>query len=166
MAEISVAPASSISANPAPLLTWQNIKTSLLRYHQDKWKVEWENETETSQITNQFFPTAESANFLKRIKLAHQVVQILTGHSCLKTFLNRIEAAESNLCSCGEAETVEHFLFECRKFSSQRIYLKSFCRTKFKCWPPPLHLLVSSHVTFINFRNHIMSTKHLNFNRL
>ena len=31
--------------------------------------------------------------------------------SCLKTFLNRIGAAESNLCSCGEAETVEHFLF-------------------------------------------------------
>ena len=69
-------------------------------------------------------------------------------------------------CSCGEAETVEHFLFECRKFSSQRIYLTNCCRTKLKCWPPPLDLLVSSRIAFRNFRNYIMSSKHLNFNRL
>jgi ribonuclease HI len=158
--------ASSSNTDSAPHLTWQNIKTALLKYHQDKWKAEWENETEASQITKQFFPTVESANLLRRIKLPHQVVQILTGHSCLKTFLNRIGAAETSLCSCGEVETVEHFLFECRKFSSQRIYLKNFCRTKLNCWPPPLHLLVSSRVAFRNFRNYIMSTNHLNFNRL
>ena len=50
--------------------------------------------------------------------------------------------------------------------SSQRIYLKSFCRTKLNCWLPPVHLLVSSRVAFRNFRNYIMSAKHLNFDRL
>ena len=44
-----------------------------------------------------------------------------------------------------QVETVKHFLFECRKFSSQRIYLQNFCRTNLNCLDPPLHLLVSSH---------------------
>ena len=53
------------------------------------------------------FLKVKSVKFSQQVSLPHQFVQILTGHSCLKTFLNRIGAAETRLCSCGNVETVE-----------------------------------------------------------
>ncbi|KAE8547614.1 hypothetical protein EYB25_009407 [Talaromyces marneffei] len=39
----------------------------------------------------------------------------------LNSYLNRIGAADSDLCACGQAsETVEHFLFRCTKWTAMR----------------------------------------------
>jgi predicted nucleic acid-binding Zn-ribbon protein len=49
------------------------------------------------------------------------LVQSRTGMARLNGFLHRIGAADSSLCECGQAtETVEHFLFRCRKWIAQR----------------------------------------------
>lgn len=39
----------------------------------------------------------------------------------LNGYLYRINVAESDQCACGQArETVEHFLFRCQKWTTQR----------------------------------------------
>jgi hypothetical protein len=165
--ELADRQARQVAASPTQpaktLATWQQIKTRIMKHHQEKWNEEWQRETLTSQTTKKFFPTTESAKPLKTTRLPHQVIQILSGHSRLRTFLYRIGAAEDDLCACGSAETTEHFIYHCPRFSSERLQLKNFCRTKLKCWPPPLHMLTSSRVALRQLKFFIMSTNRLNF---
>ncbi|KAL3706321.1 hypothetical protein TMatcc_007332 [Talaromyces marneffei ATCC 18224] len=54
-------------------------------------------------------------------KEAKTLAQLRTGMTRLNRYLNRIGAAHSNLCVCGQAsETVEHFLFRCSKWTAMR----------------------------------------------
>jgi hypothetical protein len=49
------------------------------------------------------------------------LAQLRTGMSRLNGFLYRINAAETDLCACGQAkETIEHFLFRCSRWDQHR----------------------------------------------
>lgn len=57
-------------------------------------------------------------------KEASVLAQLRTGMARLNGYLFRISAAETDQCACGQAkETVEHFLFRCRKWTAQRTEL-------------------------------------------
>jgi hypothetical protein len=57
-------------------------------------------------------------------KEASVLAQLRTGMARLNGYLYRINVAETDQCACGQArETVEHFLFRCRKWTTQRIAL-------------------------------------------
>jgi ribonuclease HI len=57
-------------------------------------------------------------------KEASVLAQLRTGMARLNGYLYRINVAETDQCVCGQArETVEHFLFRCRKWTTQRIVL-------------------------------------------
>jgi ribonuclease HI len=54
-------------------------------------------------------------------KEASVLAQLRTGMARLNTFLFRIRASTTDQCECGHAqETVDHFLFRCRKWTAQR----------------------------------------------
>jgi hypothetical protein len=54
-------------------------------------------------------------------KEASVLAQLRTGMARLNGYLHRIKAASTGQCTCGQAiETVEHFLFRCRKWTEQR----------------------------------------------
>jgi hypothetical protein len=54
-------------------------------------------------------------------KQANILAQLRTGMARLNGYLYRIGAAESDQCMCGHGkETVEHFLFRCRKWGTHR----------------------------------------------
>jgi hypothetical protein len=54
-------------------------------------------------------------------KEAIVLAQLRTGMTRLNSYLSNTGAAESDLCICGQAsETVEHFLFRCTKWVTQR----------------------------------------------
>ena len=54
-------------------------------------------------------------------KEARILAQLRTGMTRLNSYLNKIGAADSDLCACGQAsETVEHFLFRCTKWVAMR----------------------------------------------
>lgn len=54
-------------------------------------------------------------------KEAGVLAQLRTGMAKLNTYLHRIKAASSDQCACGQArETVEYFLFRCRKWTEHR----------------------------------------------
>jgi hypothetical protein len=54
-------------------------------------------------------------------KQANILAQLRTGMARLNGYLHRIGAAESEQCMCEQGkETVEHFLFRCRKWDAHR----------------------------------------------
>jgi ribonuclease HI len=54
-------------------------------------------------------------------KEASVLAQLRTGMARLNGYLYRISVAETDQCACGQArETVEHFLFRCRKWTAHR----------------------------------------------
>ena len=49
------------------------------------------------------------------------LAQLRTGIARLNVYLHRINAAPTDQCECGQArETVDHFLFWCRRWSKQQ----------------------------------------------
>ncbi|OAQ58000.2 endonuclease/exonuclease/phosphatase [Pochonia chlamydosporia 170] len=59
------------------------------------------------------------------------LVQLRTGKCRLNRYLHSIRATGSDQCSCGQAaETVEHFLFRCRRWNSEREDMIRYKRTK------------------------------------
>ena len=54
-------------------------------------------------------------------KEAGILAQLRTGMARLNGYLHRITAAPTDQCACGQAtETVEHFLFRCRRWTTYR----------------------------------------------
>jgi hypothetical protein len=67
---------------------------------------------------------------LKR-READVLSQLRTGMARINSYLHRIGAAESDLCSCGQAaETMEHFLFRCSRWDAQREGMRRVGQTK------------------------------------
>jgi hypothetical protein len=59
------------------------------------------------------------------------LIQLRTGMGRLNTYLHRIGAVESPMCSCGrEKESVKHFLFRCRRWTSFRAPLLECTTTR------------------------------------
>ncbi|EEA20161.1 hypothetical protein TMatcc_000136 [Talaromyces marneffei ATCC 18224] len=64
-------------------------------------------------------------------KEAKTLAQLRTGMTRLNSYLNRIGAADSDLCACGQAsETVEHFLFRCTQWTAMREGMNQCTQTK------------------------------------
>ncbi|KAI2669705.1 hypothetical protein LCP963914a_9893 [Penicillium roqueforti] len=63
-------------------------------------------------------------------KEATTLVQLRTDMARLNEYLNQINVAETDQCDCGQArETVEHFLFRCRKWTAHRTELLQCTQT-------------------------------------
>ena len=63
-------------------------------------------------------------------KEASVLAQLRTGIARLNSYLFLIKAAPSDQCACGEArETVEHFLFRCRKWTMHRTEMLQYTDT-------------------------------------
>jgi len=55
-------------------------------------------------------------------KEASVLAQLRTGMARLNVYLHRIKAASTDQCECGQArETVDHFLFRCRRWTAHRV---------------------------------------------
>jgi exonuclease III/ribonuclease HI len=63
-------------------------------------------------------------------KEASTLAQLRTGMARLNTYLYRIRAETTDYCECGQAkETVDHFLFRCRRWTAQRTEMLQYTQT-------------------------------------
>lgn len=63
-------------------------------------------------------------------KEASVLAQLRTGMVRLNGYLYRINVAQTDQCACGQArETVEHFLFRCRKWTTHRTKMLQYTHT-------------------------------------
>ena len=66
-------------------ITWTCVKSKLTEYFNQKWFDEWST-TDSTKITQIFFPTVSSAAILKCTHVPHQLIQILSGHCRITHF--------------------------------------------------------------------------------
>ena len=66
------------------------------------------------------------------------LVQLRTNKCKLNGYLAKINASATDLCECGQSETVSHFLIECPKWETQRQALKQAAGTR---WTDVSYLL-------------------------
>jgi hypothetical protein len=52
------------------------------------------------------------------------LAQLRTGKSFLNDYLYKINVAETAVCNCGLTESIQHFLFSCRRWEQQRTKLR------------------------------------------
>jgi ribonuclease HI len=59
------------------------------------------------------------------------LAQLRTGMARINSYLHRIGAADTDMCDCGQVpETMEHFLFRCTKWDTQREGMRQVGQTK------------------------------------
>ena len=115
-------------------------------------------------ITKRFFPTINDAEILKSLSPSHYLIQIISGHSRLRSFLHRINVEPDSWCSCRQdSETFEYFLFHCPSFEIHRIPFKNQCIRSLGIWPPSLQSIGSELRTIKAMSLFIFKTKRLNF---
>ncbi|CAG2248778.1 uncharacterized protein [Mytilus edulis] len=108
------------------ITTKQDIKQAARTSVIQKWKTQWES----SEVGRRFFNHHPDAS--KRIKLdfpSKKHFNILnslrSGYSKLKGYQHFINRhVEDNKCTCGEIESVEHFLLSCDNYSLDREKLR------------------------------------------
>lgn len=121
-------------------LTETNMSPAFLQHivrkkTKELWKKEWA-ENEKGAITRKFFPSPEDASLLKRTYISHQTTQLLTGHCQLNYYFFKIKKIMSPLCECGqENETIEHYMFSCTRFSTQKKTAEGCLLEKFRRLP-------------------------------
>jgi hypothetical protein len=53
------------------------------------------------------------------------VSRLMSGHTATRSHLNRFSIVDSPLCICGDGyETIDHLIWSCPKYESERISLK------------------------------------------
>jgi ribonuclease HI len=128
-----------------------------------EWNEEWQL-CKSGRTTWSFFPSVASSRMLNKVSLPYQVLQLFTGHCRLNCYLHRFRCSPTAWCAqchADEEETVEHFLFWCKAFETERSALKSaVCRTG-TTWPPPLAAFTESQRLIRGLLKFIIQTKRL-----
>ena len=102
----------------------ERIKTDIEREIMTEWENRWAT-TLKGQITHKYFPTIKYRMSLPFLDLDHYTVQFISGHGNFKEKLKSFSLVESDLCSCGIAESPEHILFHCTEYEEERNRLKN-----------------------------------------
>ena len=72
-------------------ICWSNAKEPFQNFLKQQWREEWEKENSASSITKEFFSNIDKAKILQFTNTPHQLIQILSGHSRLRTFFTKLE---------------------------------------------------------------------------
>ena len=108
-----------------PVITMGDIKTAARESGKKKWQDMWEK-SETGRHLFNYRPQVDykiKHKFDKR-KGESVVAQLRTGYARLNEYLNKSNIAESDMCQCGEIESVKHYLIECEMYENEREQLR------------------------------------------
>ena len=162
-----IAPTSTNFCLTTAEVSMSTLRQKISRKIHQLWEKEWTVDTLKGAITKKFFPAPVDAKCMKGVYISHQITQLLTGHCQLNQHFLKIKKIQSPLCDCYvEEESIEHFLFSCCRFESQRKVLKEACEKKEKKYPPSLAAVVKSAVIWKEVLKFIKETRRLDHNRV
>ncbi|KAK9296730.1 hypothetical protein QLX08_009344 [Tetragonisca angustula] len=110
------------------------------------WQAEWRS-SDHGRITREFFADVRSRLKLESIKISHHTSQILTGHGNINSMLHRFKLSETDLCHCGQPDTVEHIIYHCKEEKVERAKMIEEIEKQGVRWPCTLSTL-SQRTTF------------------
>lgn len=121
---------------PPPLNSLHNLPSSISAVraaHKKRIASSWKDAWTDSRVGKRFADfdrTPPGKSTLRWYKSLHRtqcsiITQLRTGHIGLNAYLARFGLVDSDLCpTCRERESVNHYLFTCRRFSQQRDILR------------------------------------------
>lgn len=86
----------------------------------NSWQCRWDRE-KTGRWTHSLIPNIK--NWMERShgESSYYLTQVLTGHGCFRSYLQRIGKLQDGTCEeCGTEDTARHVLFECIKYTAER----------------------------------------------
>ena len=154
-------PGNSLHSPPRLLMSKSSARLLIKKKAEELWDLEWQSSS-NGKTTREFFPTIKSIRRFPSHQLCRQITQVLTGHSLLMEHQFRFKFSNSPACACGcPTESVEHFIFYCPLFYTQRLPFKATCFLTDGSWPRPLDTIPSSPIIWEAFRQFVRSTARL-----
>ena len=98
------------------------------------WQEEW-NSSEHGCVTKSFFPQIRERLECKDLQIDHYSTQLITGHGYINITLSKLNLTESNLCRCGQLDTVDHIIFHCNEEEAERAELINELNKEGIEWP-------------------------------
>ncbi|KAK1137797.1 hypothetical protein K0M31_002291 [Melipona bicolor] len=72
---------------------------------------------------------------MRKIRHNHYTAQLLTGHGNIKSTLHRLKLSDTDLCRCGQKDTVEHIIYNCKEEQAERKKMVEEIATLGTPWP-------------------------------
>lgn len=110
-------------------------KQAIRQYLLDEWQESWNKRTK-GVTTHKYFPSIRERMRISWIEGNFYSRQMLTGQCNFNAKLMTMSLVDSDLCECGQIDTVEHVLFECQVLNEERESFKEKLRTRGITWPP------------------------------
>ena len=85
------------------------------------WQKQWDV-SDKGRFLHELKPKVTKKTILdfRDKKTYNQIAQLRTGYAKLNDYLFKIGVSDTKNCSCGEIETVEHYLINCEKYFNER----------------------------------------------
>ena len=144
-------------------LCWSKdmIKKKILPVFVKIFEDEWISEDGNEQ-TKKFIKKPKDASSLARRNISYEMMQVLTGHSRLNHFQKKLGNSTSTNCDgCNEEETIDHFIFNCKKYDKERQILKQSAMENKILFPFPLAIITTSKSLFDAMSKYIKTTRRL-----
>jgi ribonuclease HI len=93
------------------------------------WEQHWDSELNTTNKGRHLKSIRDHIGYWPwtshKIRVVETVMaRLRLGHIGLNQHLNRFQMRDSNLCTCGQVESIEHFLLDCVNYQTDRNTLK------------------------------------------
>lgn len=103
-------------------LALSTIKKQIKSHLNKKWQREW-NRGETGRNVYELCPIIPSNKFIsiQSRRKESKLLRIISGHSCLKDHMHKLNLSESPCCECSdERQTVQHIVMDCPLYNEER----------------------------------------------
>ncbi|MEW8545908.1 MAG: ribonuclease H family protein, partial [Candidatus Thiodiazotropha sp.] len=106
------------------VVTVQDVKKHARESVMNKWQDRWD----IAESGRNFYEYKDKISYKRRPDFPsrtgyNQLMQLRTGYSVLNEYRWKIRQKETPYCSCGEVETVKHFMIECENYDDARLRL-------------------------------------------
>ena len=123
----------------ASVVTVQDIKKHARTSIKRKWQQRWD----IGEFGRDFYLCKPFLNSNPRLdfpntKQYKQILQLRSGYSLLNDYRHKLGQCESELCECGQVETVQHCLLECHLYEEARINLFTRLREQIGLYTPDI----------------------------
>lgn len=121
--------------------------------------LDWQENGARNQLVDDFIPLIK--NFLnnKQFKISFQITQLLTGHSNINSYLHRFGFKQTNNCPCDQdtLQTIEHLLFFCPFYDTERAHLERMVLQEGGNWPCKRNMLIDNKNIYLQLISFIFS---------
>jgi hypothetical protein len=109
------------------------LRLALARQKEQDPKIRLNRVGKYSKAVDRALPGQHTRKLYDAVKRreSNVLAQLRTGMARINSYLHRIGAADTDTCDCGQApETMEHFLFRCTKWDTQREGMRQVAQAK------------------------------------